>query len=135
MVQIRTAQESDTDEIISLREVCGLEHPNNDSLASIRLKLHFQKDLFLVAELQGAVVGTVMAGYEGHRGWINYLAVHPDSRRTGIGRDLMGAAEQKLRDLCCPKINLQVRETNTQVIQFYEQLGYAIEPRISMGKS
>lgn len=75
-----------------------------------------------------------MAGYEGHRGWINYLAVAPEHQRQGIARKLIEVAEEKLRALGCPKINLQVRETNTGVIAFYQKVGYTIDPVVSMGK-
>jgi ribosomal protein S18 acetylase RimI-like enzyme len=75
-----------------------------------------------------------MAGYEGHRGWINYLAVSPHHRRQRIGRRIMEEAEKRLKAAGCPKINLQVRETNRSVIQFYERIGYTRDPVASMGK-
>ena len=80
------------------------------------------------------LVGAVMVGYDGHRGWINYLAVHPDDRRHGHGARLMAAAEAHLEGLGCPKINLQVRRTNHEVVDFYERLGYAVDDPVSMGK-
>jgi ribosomal protein S18 acetylase RimI-like enzyme len=91
-------------------------------------------ELFLVAELNCRLGGTVMGGYEGHRGWINYLAVHPDCQGHGVGRSVMEAIEAKLLALGCPKINLQVRKSNTAVIQFYGHLGYHIDDVISLGK-
>jgi ribosomal protein S18 acetylase RimI-like enzyme len=84
--------------------------------------------------MAGAVIATVMVGYEGHRGWINYLAVAPEHRRAGIGRRMMAEAEQRLRDLGCPKINLQVRTSNAEAIGFYERLGYSLDDVVSMGK-
>ena len=86
--------------------------------------------LFSTSEL----VGVVMAGYEGHRGWINYLAVDPANRRSGVGRALMAEAERGLRAAGCPKINLQVRPENKDVITFYAAIGFSVEGAISLGK-
>lgn len=105
-------------------------HPETD----IQRKLAVQRDLFLVATLDGEVVGTAMAGYDGHRGWVYYVVVHPGHRRQGIGTALMGSVEQRLADLGCPKLNLQVRADNHQVVAFYKHLGYKVEERISMAK-
>ncbi len=80
------------------------------------------------------MIGAVMVGYEGHRGWINYLAVHPDHRRGGLGRLLMAAAEKRLVDLGCPKVNLQVRASNLAAVEFYRRIGYATEDVVSMGR-
>ena len=93
-----------------------------------------QRELFLVGEFQGDVVGTVIAGFDGYRGWVYHLAVDPRCRRRGFGRELMREAEARLRALGCPKLNLQVRSSNTEVIEFYERLGYSIEDRASLGK-
>jgi ribosomal protein S18 acetylase RimI-like enzyme len=90
--------------------------------------------MFLVGTIDGAIVGSVMAGYDGHRGWINYLAVAPARRGEGLGRALMSAAEARLCAVGCPKINLQVRNTNTDALAFYERLGFAVDAAISMGK-
>jgi ribosomal protein S18 acetylase RimI-like enzyme len=89
---------------------------------------------FLVAVLDGEVIGSVMAGYDGHRGWINYLAVTPSSRRAGVGRALMSEAERMLREAGCPKINLQVRGTNDSAVGFYEALGYTTDDVVSLGR-
>jgi ribosomal protein S18 acetylase RimI-like enzyme len=91
-------------------------------------------DLFLVGTIDGKVVATVMVGYEGHRGWINYLGVCPDHQRQGLGREMMQAAEQRLRDCGAPKINLQVRTGNQQVIDFYKSIGFQLDDVVSMGK-
>lgn len=93
-----------------------------------------QRELFLVGVDGNRVVGSVMAGYEGHRGWINYLAVDPDRRRLGFARALMGAAEERLRALGCAKLNLQIRNDNSAAIAFYRRLGFAEDASISMGK-
>jgi ribosomal protein S18 acetylase RimI-like enzyme len=133
-ITIRSFVESDQDDIIGIWKACGLVVPWNDPASDIKRKLAFQKDLFLIATVYGVLAGTVMSGYEGHRGWINYLAVAPDYRRKGLGRMLMDEAEKRLLALGCPKINLQVRSTNQQVIDFYKKLGFSIDDVISMGK-
>ena len=113
---------------------CNLVAPWNDPHADIQRKLRAQPELFLVGTLDGRLVSTVMAGYEGHRGWINYLAVAPDRRRQGIGRRMMQAAEARLRALGCPKINLQVRSSNLDVIEFYRKIGFSVDDVVSLGK-
>ena len=133
-LDIRTFRETDEDAVVDLWRRCGLVVPWNDPHEDIALKLAIQPELFLVGESEGRIIAAVMAGYEGHRGWINYLAVDPDHQRQGIGSAIMGEAERALRSLGCPKINLQVRESNHIVIAFYEQLGFSQEPRVSMGK-
>ena len=100
----------------------------------IERKLLVNPELFLVGELDGKVIATCMAGYEGHRGWINYLAVAPQHQRKGFAREIMQHAESLLRAAGCPKINLQVRSTNAAVIAFYEQLGFQIDAVTSLGK-
>ena len=93
-----------------------------------------QRDLFFVALLDGKLVGTVMGGYDGHRGWVYSLAVTPELRRRGIGTALVRHVERALRERGCPKINLQVLASNAATVAFYEKLGYAVEERVSMGK-
>jgi len=131
---LRGFQADDTDAVIALWERCGLTRPWNDPRKDIARKLRVNPELFLVAEQAGSIIGTVMAGYEGHRGWINYLGVDPAHQRQGIGRLLMSAAEEKLQTCGCSKINLQVRSTNAAVINFYQALGYAVEEVASLGK-
>ena len=97
-------------------------------------KLLVQRELLLVAELDGALVGAVMAGFDGTRGWIYHLAVTPGRRLKGIASQLVRAAEDGLRLLGCPKVNLQVRAENEGVVAFYRALGYSVEQRVSMGK-
>jgi ribosomal protein S18 acetylase RimI-like enzyme len=131
---IRPFDAADEAAVIALWQRCGLTRPWNDPHKDIRRKLAVRPDLFLVAETEGAVVGTVMGGYDGHRGWINYLGVDPACRRRGIGRALMDQAERLLRIEGCPKINLQVRTTNTAAIEFYRRIGYAMDDVVSFGK-
>lgn len=131
---IRPYVPADQETVIALWEACQLVVPQNDPIADIQKKILFQTDLFLVAIAEGRLVGTVMAGYEGHRGWINYLAVTPEQRRQGIAKTMMASAEKKLRALGCPKINLQVRRSNTAVINFYRAIGFREDDVISLGK-
>jgi ribosomal protein S18 acetylase RimI-like enzyme len=131
---IRSYQAAEEAQVIDLWHRCGLVVPWNDPERDIALKIEVQPELFLVGILDGRVVATVMAGYDGHRGWINYLGVAPECQRQGLGRQIMAAAETALDQRGCPKINLQVRSSNEAVIAFYQRLGFAIEDRVSMGK-
>ena len=131
---IRPFSEGDADAVIALWERCGLTRPWNDPRRDIERKLLVQPELFLVALDGDALVGTVMAGYEGHRGWINYLGVDPDRRGDGIGRALMAEAERLLAERGCPKISLLVREGNDDARAFYAALGYATDAAIPLGK-
>ncbi len=132
--EIRPYQEPDITSVVALWERCGLVVPHNDPHKDIELKVRFQPELFLIAQLDWQLVGTVMAGYEGHRGWLNYLAVDPEHQRKGYGRRLVDAAENRMRELGCPKVNLQIRGTNKQALAFYRAIGYVTEDRIGMGK-
>jgi ribosomal protein S18 acetylase RimI-like enzyme len=126
-----------TDEaaVIALwNEVLPDAAPHNDPATAIRHKRAVERDLFFVAIEDGTVVGTVMGGYDGHRGWVYGLAVKPDFQRRGIGAALVHRLEQALSGRGCLKVNLQVRAANAGVVAFYEKLGYAVEERVSMGK-
>lgn len=107
---------------------------HNEPRRNIRRKLGVQRELFLVATDGDRLVGTALAGDDGHRGWVYYVAVEPARRRRGIGALLMRRVEEDLARRGCPKLNLQVRATNQEVIAFYERLGYDVEDRVSMGK-
>jgi ribosomal protein S18 acetylase RimI-like enzyme len=131
---VRPYQVADEKAVVSLWEQCGLTRSWNDPLKDIERKLGVQPELFLVAVLDGRVVGSVMAGYEGHRGWINYLAIAPECRGNGFGRRLMNEAERRVLALGCPKINLQVRSSNRAVIEFYRRIGYVPDDVVSLGK-
>ena len=133
-MKIRPYQETDRLALIRLWERTGLAVPQNDPGRDIDRKLQVDPDLLLVGEVNGAVVASVMAGYEGHRGWINYLAVDPDCQRKGYGRQLMEAAENLLQQRDCPKINLQVRKTNAEAVKFYFAIGYGDDQVIGLGK-
>jgi hypothetical protein len=134
-MHIRPYQDSDRQDVIALwREALPDSAPHNDPATAIRKKLAEERDLFFVADVDGAVVGTVMGGYDGHRGWIYSVAVQPQFRRSGIGGALIRRLEEALSQRGCLKVNLQIRASNAQVIAFYEKLGYTVEERVSMGK-
>ena len=131
---IRAYRESDQDAVVQLWRECGLTTYWNDPKKDIYRKLSTQREMFLVGSIGSKLVATVMAGYDGHRGWINYLAVAIDSQKRGFGRRLMDEAEARLREMGCPKINLQVRNSNADVVEFYRAIGYSIDDVVSMGK-
>ncbi len=133
-MNIREYQSSDLEMVVELWKVCGLVVPWNDPVKDIERKLKVDPDLFLVGDIDGDIVASVMGGYEGHRGWINYLAVHPGYQRKGLASQIMQVAEQRIKSKGCPKINLQVRESNLEVIKFYESIGYGNDNVIGMGK-
>ena len=134
MMKIRPFQSEDATAVISLWSVCGLLAPQNDPAKDIDRKMQVNSGGFLVGEAHGRIIASCMAGYEGHRGWINYLAVSPEHRRRGVGRQMMAAAEAYLKISGCPKINLQVRASNTEVMAFYAALGFVVDDVVSMGK-
>lgn len=131
---IRPFEPQDEAAVVALWRTCGLTRPWNDPHADITRKRTTQPDLFLVGVVNGELVATAMVGYDGHRGWVNYLAVAPDSRRQSLGRRLMQEAERLLLARGCPKLNLQVRSDNAEIIAFYQQLGYVQDDVVSLGK-
>jgi ribosomal protein S18 acetylase RimI-like enzyme len=134
MTDIRPFVPADTEAVVALWEVCGLVRAWNDPRRDIARKLTVQPELFLVAVDGDEIVGAGMAGFDGHRGWVNYLAVAPSRRGAGIGRTLMSEFEQRLEALGCPKVNLQVRAGNQDVLAFYRALGYGVDDVASLGK-
>ena len=131
---IRPYDSRDKEAVIELWLACNLVVPQNNPEQDIERKLHVNPEWFLVGLQGDKIVATCMAGYEGHRGWINYLAVSPQLRRQGIARKMMLAAESRLLAAGCPKINLQVRVSNTDVIEFYKCIGYSDDHVIGLGK-
>ena len=129
-ITVRAFAPADEDVVVELWHEVGLTRPWNDPRADIRRKLTVQPELFLVAVDQsveattGLVVGTVMAGYDGHRGWLYYLASAPSHRGQGVGRALVAEAERLLETMGCPKVQLMVRPENEEVRGFYAELGY-----------
>ena len=120
--------------VIRLWIDCDLTRPWNNPQRDIERMLRVYPDLFLVGLINESVAATVMGGYDGHRGWIYYLGVSPEYRRRGYARMMMDAVTEKLRDIGCPKINIQIRADNSQALGFYESLGYATEDRVSIAK-
>lgn len=133
-MQIRPFEAGDEEAVIALWGRCDLVRPWNDPRKDIRRKLKVRPEMFLVGVSEGNIVACVMAGYEGHRGWLNYLAVDPEHRRRGLARAIVAEAERLLRAAGCPKINLQVRTSNQEVIEFYRRIGYAVDEVVSLGK-
>ena len=131
---IRQYRADDKREVIDLWTVCGLIAPQNNPKRDIQRKLQVNPEWFLGGEFGGKIIATCMAGYEGHRGWINYLAVAPRHQRQGFAAQIMQEAERILCEVGCPKINLQIRTTNTSVIEFYKTIGYDVDDVVSMGK-
>lgn len=133
-MQIRPFERADEPAVVALWEECRLTRPWNDPHIDIARKLAMQPELFLVGVVNEAVIATVMAGYEGHRGWVNYLAVAPAFRGRGFARALMQHVEELLLRRGCPKVSLLVRASNPQVIDFYRHLGYSQDEVVSLGK-
>lgn len=133
-MEIRVFDPAETRAVVALWAAAGLIRPWNDPYRDIARKSAVQPELFLVAVAAGTIVGSVMAGYDGHRGWLNYLAVADSHRGTGIGRALIEHAEAGLLALGCPKVQLQVRVENAEAAAFYERLGYARYDVVDLGK-
>lgn len=134
IVQIRVYHSRDEAALAELWQSCNLTRPWNNPQLDISRKLEGQSDWLLVGVKDDRIVASVMVGYDGHRGWINYLAVAPDQQRTGIGQAMMAEAEQRLRTIGCPKINLQVRADNTEAVAFYRSIGFQQDNVLSFGK-
>ncbi|MEM5424088.1 MULTISPECIES: GNAT family acetyltransferase [Paraburkholderia] len=143
-VTIRVFSEADTEAVIALwlqafPEYNDASRPHRNPRLSIANKLGTQPELFFVAvrdggDVDGALIGTAMAGYDGHRGWLYSVAVAPDARRHGLGTRLVRHAENALAALGCLKLNLQVLTDKAEVLAFYEQLGYRTDAVVSLGK-
>ncbi|MEN8990970.1 MULTISPECIES: GNAT family acetyltransferase [Acinetobacter] len=134
MFIIRPYLESDLDEVIALWELCDLTRPWNNPEIDIFRKLAQRDQLFLLAVKDDQLIATVMGGYDGHRGWVNYLAVHPHFQRNGVATALIQQLEKRLIALGCPKLQLLIRQDNIDVQNFYEQLGYEEVEVICLGK-
>ena len=133
-MRIRAFEPGDEAAIVALWQECGLTRPWNDPHKDIARKLTEQPDLFLVGTIGDEVIASVMVGFDGHRGWVYYLAVAERHRKQSYGRALMQEAERLLVERGCPKLNLQVRSTNAGVIEFYRRLGYVQDETVSLGK-
>ena len=133
-MHIRPYQTQDNYQLINLWRDSGLTNPSNDPMEDIQRKIEINPEMLLVGFVDGKLIASVMFGYEGHRGWINYLAVAESFRGRGFGRKLIEKTEKLLLKMGCPKVNLQVRERNASVVDFYLALGYTNERHISLGK-
>lgn len=133
-MEIRVFRQEDFEEVITLWERCELLRPWNDPETDIERKVNHDASLFLVAEVGGEVVGSVMGGYDGHRGAAYYLGVHPEFRGRGIANALLNRLEKKLIARGCPKLMVMVREENELVQGMYERLGYEHQEVITLGK-
>jgi ribosomal protein S18 acetylase RimI-like enzyme len=131
---IRAARPEDEAAVVALWQACGLVVSWNDPVADFRLARGRGNSDVLIAEAAGKIVGAAMVGHDGHRGWIYYLGAAPDRRRRGIGRKLVAAAERWVAERGIPKLQLMVRETNTEVVEFYRRIGFEIVPRVVMQK-
>ena len=133
-MKIRTYADADQTAVVALWQACELTRPWNDPVKDIARKQGIQPEWFLVGELDGAVIASVMFGYDGHRGWMNYLAVAAEHQGQGHAKALIAQGEALLLAAGCPKISLMVRRSNTQVLGFYQALGYAQDDVVSLGK-
>ena len=133
-MRIRSFVPADEAAVVALWKECGLTRPWNDPHKDIARKLTEQPELFLVGTIGDEVVASVMVGFDGHRGWVYYLAVAERHRKRSLGRALMQEAERLLVERGCPKLNLQVRTSNAAVLEFYRKLGYVQDETVSLGK-
>ena len=133
-MEIRIFQPADTQAVIDLWQACGLLQPHNNPTLDIERKLSQQAELFFVGEQAGAIIASAMFGYDGHRGWVNYLAVAPTQQKQGHAQAMMQRGESELVPLGCPKLNLQVRKSNLAATKFYLASGYAEDDVVSFGK-
>lgn len=135
MPDVRVATAADKNNLISLWVSCDLTRPHNDPVKDIELAIAGPSSVILIAENEGDVCGSIMVGHDGHRGWVYYMAVHPEHQRQGLGRQLISEAEAWLADKKIWKCMLMIRDTNTAVRDFYARLGYAEEPRTVMSRA
>ncbi|MBL4830905.1 MAG: GNAT family acetyltransferase [Aliivibrio sp.] len=131
---IRTFDLNDQPAVIQLWQQNNLVVPWNDPIKDIEIKLNHNDDLFLVGERDGVIIATLMGGYDGHRAWVNYLAVNTSFQHRGYAREMLAYFESQLKQLNCPKINLLVRSNNQEIIAFYEHLGFKQDACVSLGK-
>jgi len=133
-MHIRSFKEKDRKAVIKIWEECNLISPQNDPNKDIDRNLEEDTDLFLIGCQGTEIIASAMGGYDGHRGWVYYLAVKKTYQKNGLGKQLMQALEKKLLEKGCPKINLMVRESNTKVKEFYRSLGFQLDSVVCLGK-
>ena len=134
LLTIRPYEIHDETAVVALWRHCDLIRPWNDPHHDIQRKLRDSPEWFLIGVMNAEVVASVMAGYDGHRGWLNYLAVAPGVQKRGCGRAMVAAAERLLREAGCAKVNLQVRAGNPEAVEFYRRIGYVVDEVVSLGK-
>jgi len=133
-MEIRQFKDSDRSAVIELWQACDLTRPWNNPDQDISRKLAIQPELFFVGEISGKIMASAMAGYDGHRGSVFYLAVLPEYQGRGFGKQLMQQIEVTLKAMGCPKLNIVVRSSNEKVLGFYKSLGYSTDDVVSTGK-
>jgi ribosomal protein S18 acetylase RimI-like enzyme len=133
-MQIAPYQEEHQQDVIALWRRCDLVRSWNDPVKDIARKQNVQPELFLVGFERGRLIASAMAGYDGHRGNVYYLAVDPGFQGRGFGRAIMSAVEELLAAHGCPKLNILIRSSNLQVQRFYERLGYSLQEIVCVGK-
>ena len=133
-LNVRPFGPDDEHQVIDLWTACNLIVSSNNPVEDIKRKMDDSPELFFVGEMGSDIVATCMAGYDGHRGWIYYLAVKPAMQKRNIASSMMRHAENILKSLGCPKINLMVRRSNPGVISFYDKIGYADDPVVVLSK-
>ncbi len=133
-IVIRAATQADEGAVTALWQECALTVPHNDPLKDFQFACGKPASDILIAVEGDEIVGSIMVGHDGHRGWLYYVAVAPTRQRQGVGRRLVGASEEWLHQRGVPKVHLMVRETNTAVIEFYARIGYEPMPRVNMQK-
>ncbi|MGC4001584.1 MAG: GNAT family acetyltransferase [Anaeromyxobacter sp.] len=138
-IRVRPVTPADAEAVVALwrrvfPEYADPSRPQRDPVASVARKLAFGDGLFWLAERGGELLGTAMAGYDGHRGWLYSVGVAPEARGAGLGRRLVAEAERALAALGCPKVNLQLLEGNEAGRRFWARLGYAEDRVVSLGK-
>lgn len=133
-MKIRRYQSSDKEAVIQLWHDCNVVVPWNDPEKDIQRKLDVGNEYFLVGECENQLVASIMGGYDGHRGYVNYLVVAPAYRSRGFAQMMMSEIETRLKAAGCPKINLMVRKTNIDIVEFYESLGYRADQSVILGK-
>jgi ribosomal protein S18 acetylase RimI-like enzyme len=133
-VQIRPIQDGDEAAVADLWNRCGLVRPWNDPAGDIAFARRTPESEIFIGKSNGDIIASVMCGNDGHRGWVYYVAISPDCQGGQHGRAIMAAAEDWLRALGVPKLELLIRDTNAKVVKFYEALGYKTEPMITMSR-
>jgi len=134
IMDIRTFRENDRESVIELWKACDLTRPWNNPRKDIERKVQFQPNLFFVGTVNSKIIASAMAGYDGHRGSVFYLAIDPNQQDLGYGQKLMAHIEVCLAELGCPKLNIVVRSSNDHVLGFYNNLSYVKDDVVSMGK-